>query len=71
LKYYEAEYGINDARRTDFQLYYGSCFNDDRGMFDSYSTSEDKIDYVEEKFDWLEEFEEEIKATRFDLEVQR
>lgn len=70
LNFYKTEYGEDTAYRTSFELYYGSCFNSERGYFATTAITEKSIEFCDSKIDWLVNYEDAIKATRFDLEVQ-
>jgi len=59
-----AAYDPSLEGRTSFRLYYGSVFNNDRGMFHLCC---DRL--IHDDDDWLESHEEAIKETRFDLEA--
>lgn len=61
--------GNDVAYRTDYQLYFGSVFNDDDGLFQSISIGPESIGYCEQAGGWLANYADEIKATRFDLEA--
>lgn len=56
------------SRRCDAAIYYGSVFNNDRGtvMVDSLC-----VEWITESQggDWLANFEDEVKTTRFDLDA--
>ena len=55
------------SRRCNAAIYYGSVFTNDRGLV---LWEWDSVSWITEKDggDWLANFEEEVKATRFDLE---
>lgn len=48
--------------KLDFELYYGSVFNDERGLYE-FNNNE----LLHSGYDWLSGYEEEIRETRFDL----
>jgi hypothetical protein len=58
----EAERQQEFLYRASWEIYYGSVFNLDRGRIEFMSG-----DIIWNNQDWLEEYEEAIKATRFDL----
>lgn len=54
------------SRRCTFMLYYGSVFTPARGLWEYCTTSKEWFDCDD---DWIGDYAETIKETRFDLEV--
>lgn len=55
--------------RMLFCLMFGSVFTQDRGCF--WGESESNPNQSVSRIDWIDRFEKDIRATRFDLEVAR
>lgn len=54
--------------KFSFGIYYGSVWQESRGVIQSTSISSTGIAWADIPVDWLAEHAEELKATRFDLE---
>lgn len=52
----------------DFNIYYGSIFNADRGMFKTHAYEVDRIGFHHDPVDWMGDKVEAIQSYRFDLE---
>lgn len=62
--------GLSDfSSRVNCQLFYGSTYNNDRGIVYVHHVGVDFKFFIEwsKNFDWLANYEEAIKETRFDL----
>ncbi len=68
---FAARCGEHDLRHSNrkrflYSLYYGSVWQTDRGFIEVHETL-DRFYTLDNQEDWLVEYEDEIKATRFDL----
>jgi len=59
---------LDVAYRSSFALYFGSVFNQDRGIFYCGPDAGWKAQRYQQ--DWLSHYEKEVKATRFDLKAE-